>query len=141
MSQENIEIVRKGFDALQAFNRGELSSEATSDLLDPEIEFHWHDERAFPDQPQHLQGLRALVGHAEQMRSAWADLVEEPLEFIEASPDCVVTPIRLSGRGRESGVPVEIHFFYVFTIRDGRLRKIEFFRHRAEALEAVGLSE
>jgi hypothetical protein len=39
------------------------------------------------------------------------------------------------------GVPIVIHFFEVFTIRDGRLREIEFFRHRADALEAAGLSE
>jgi hypothetical protein len=34
-----------------------------------------------------------------------------------------------------------IHFFEVDTLRDGKVRKIEYFRHRADALEAAGLSE
>ncbi len=45
------------------------------------------------------------------------------------------------GRGRQSGVPIEIHFFELATIRDGKVRQIEYFRHRADALEAAGLSE
>jgi hypothetical protein len=34
-----------------------------------------------------------------------------------------------------------LHFFELLTIRDGKLRKMEFFRHRTDALEAAGLSE
>jgi len=34
-----------------------------------------------------------------------------------------------------------IHFFEVFTIRDGKVRRMEVFRHRADALEAAQLSE
>ena len=41
----------------------------------------------------------------------------------------------------ESGVPIVIHFFQLWTIRDGKVRRIEYFRHRADALEAAGLSE
>ena len=42
---------------------------------------------------------------------------------------------------RESGVPISIHFFQVCTIRDGKVRRIEYFRHRVDALEAAGLRE
>ena len=38
-------------------------------------------------------------------------------------------------------VPVEVQLFHVVTLREGRVRKLEFFHHRAEALEAAGLSE
>jgi hypothetical protein len=62
-------------------------------------------------------------------------------ELIEAPDDRVVVSIRQSGRGRESGVPIVIHFFEVLTLRDGNVRKIEYFRHRADALEAAGLRE
>jgi len=34
-----------------------------------------------------------------------------------------------------------IHFFQLSTIRDGKVSKIEYFRHRADALEAAGLRE
>jgi hypothetical protein len=34
-----------------------------------------------------------------------------------------------------------IHIFQLWTIRDGRVRKLELFRHRADALEAAGLRQ
>jgi hypothetical protein len=69
------------------------------------------------------------------------DLSQEPLECIDAPDDRMLVLIRQGGRGRESGVPVEIHFFEVLTIRDRKVRKIEYFRHRADAMGAAGLSE
>jgi ketosteroid isomerase-like protein len=140
MSEENVEAVRKAIDAVNAFMRGELSREAFAELSDPQAEWHWHDQRIYPDLPQHLRGPE-VIEFGEQLRGAWVDLATEPLEFIEAPGDRVVTLIRQSGRGRESGVPIEVHFFQLWTIRDGKVRKIELFRHRADALEAAGLKE
>jgi len=141
MSQENVEIVRKAFENLNAFLRGELTSEALSELLDPQIEWDWHDLPPVPDAPQHLRGAPEVIGFLEQFRRAWADLTTEPLELIEAPDDRVLASTRLSGRGRESGVSIEAHPFQLFTIRDEKVRIMEFFRHRAEALEAAGLEE
>ena len=77
----------------------------------------------------------------DQFRSEWVDLAVEPLELIEAPDDRVLVSIRLSGRGRESGVAIEAHPFQLCTIRDGKVRRIDFFRHRSGALEAAGLAE
>jgi ketosteroid isomerase-like protein len=141
MSQENIEFVREALDVFNAFMRGELSREAVVNLGDPQFELRWHDERTMPDLPQDLRGPDAFIEFWEQLRSAWDDLTVEALELIEAPHDRVLALIRQSGRGRESGVPIEFHFFQLFTIRDGKVRNVEFFRHRAEALEAAGLRE
>jgi ketosteroid isomerase-like protein len=140
MSKGNVEAVRKAIDAVNAFMRGEQSGEALAEVFDPQTEWHWRDRQTYPDTPQHLRGPE-VIGFAEQLRGAWVDLATEPLEFIEAPEGRVVTPIRQSGRGRESGVPIEVHFFQLWTILDGKVRKIELFRHRAEALEAAGLRE
>ena len=141
MSEENVEIVRKSLDAFNAFLRGELPSEALEQFADPKIEFIWHGDRTMPDQPQHLAGSPAILGFWEQLRSAWADLAMELLECIDAPEDRVLIFLRQTGRGRESGVPVEVHAFQLVTIRDGRIRRMELFRHRSDALEAAGLSE
>ena len=61
--------------------------------------------------------------------------------MIDAPDGRVLVLTQQSGRGRESGVPIVIHFFQLWTIRDGRVWRIEYFRHRADALEAAGLSE
>jgi ketosteroid isomerase-like protein len=141
MSEENVEIVRKRCDAFNAFMRGDLTSEALAKLLDPQTELHWQDQQTYPDTPQHLRGAPEVIGFWEQIRGGWIDLTLELLELIDAPEDRVLALCRQTGRGRESGVPIAVHFFEVFTIRDEKVRKAEFFRHRADALEAAGLAE
>jgi len=141
MSEENVEVVRKSHDLLNAFMRGEMSSEAAMETVDPQAEFRWHDQRTMPDQPQHLRGVAGVIRWMEDFREAMDEVVVEPREFIEAPGDRVLVSVRQSGRGRESGVPIVTHFLSLCTVRDGKLRKVELFRHRAEALEAAGLSE
>jgi ketosteroid isomerase-like protein len=141
MAEENIAIVRKFLDGFNAFMRADLSSEAYAELVDPQIEVHWRDEQTYPDTPQDLDGAAEFIAFAEQYRGGWVDLVQDPLEIIDALGGRVLVLTRQSGRGRESGVPIVIHFFQLWTIRDGRVSQIEFFRHRADALEAAGLRE
>jgi ketosteroid isomerase-like protein len=142
VAPENVEIVRQSLEAAIAFRRGEASSEAVAEFLDPQVEVHWRDKRTYPDTPQQLRGVQETIRFAERFQAAWADVVEEPLEqFIEAPGGRVLAPLSLSGRGRESGVPIVVHFFALWTIRDGKVRRIEYFRHRDDALEAAGLEE
>ena len=140
MSQ-NADTIRQGIDARNAFMRGELSSEAYAEHLDPQIELLWPDRQTYPDFPQHLRGLAEYIDHVEQVRDGWIDFVQELLELIELPDGRVVALVRQSERGRESGVPIVIHYFALFTIRDGKVRKIEYFRHRADALQAAGVGE
>ena len=134
-----MEIVRQTLDTFNAFMRGELSSEAAAKMVDPQFALDWYDERTLP--AQHVRGAPELIGVWEQLRSVLADVTWDPLEVIEAPDARVLVSIRASGRGRESGVPFEVHYFQLWTIRDGTVRDAEFFRHRADALEAAGLSE
>jgi ketosteroid isomerase-like protein len=117
------------------------SAETVARLADPQIEFWWHEGRTVPDSPQQLRGGAELIGIWIQLRSALADVTWEPVEFTEAAEDRVLVPIRLSARGRESGAPLERDFFTLWTIRGGNVHKMEFFRHRADALEAARLEE
>jgi ketosteroid isomerase-like protein len=141
MSQENVELVRDFFDRFNAFMRGELTTAAFGEAMDPEIQLHWRDEQTYPDTPQHLLGAAEVIAFSEQYRNGWVDLVSEPLEIIEAPADRVLVLTRQRGRGHESGVPIVVHFFAVYTTGNGKLRQIEYFRHRADAFEAAGLRE
>ena len=137
----NADTIRQYTDAVNAFMRGELSSEALAEGFDPQIEMIWRDRQTYPDFPQHLRGLAEVIAFLEQYRERWIDLVQEQLEVIEVPDGRVVALIRQTARGRQSGVPIVIHFFVLHTIRDGKMRKIEYFRHRADALRAAGLGE
>jgi ketosteroid isomerase-like protein len=141
MSEENLEVVRRSARDTNAFMCGELSSEALAERFDPEVEVHWRDRQTYPDTPQRLQGVRELLAFSEQWREGWADTEWQLLELKEAPGDRVLGFVRQTARGRQSGVPIEIHFFGIWTIRDGSVAKVEYVRHRTDALEAAGLSE
>ena len=140
MSQTT-DTIRRGIDARNAFMREELSSEAWAERFDPQIEMIWQDRQTYPDFPQHLRGLAEVIAHTEQLRDGWIDLVDELLELIEVPDGRVVALVRQSGRGRQSGVPIVIHFFELYTIKDGKVQRVEYFRHRVDALQAAGLDE
>ncbi len=75
---------------------------------------------------------------------AMLDVMEEPQieagEIIDAG-ETVVIAIRISGRGRGSGIGVEADWFHVVTERDNKAVRIEWHRSRDEALEAAGRRE
>jgi uncharacterized protein len=135
MSQENVALVQKGFEAWRG-GRVEVMLE----LLDPEIE--WTVRSDLPD-----AGI--YRGHEELGRlfARFEDVLEdqwfEPQEFIEAGEGRVVVPLHWGGRGKLSGVEVAERQgeTWVFTIDNERIVRVVEYRRKAEALEATGLSE
>jgi ketosteroid isomerase-like protein len=62
----------------------------------------------------------------------------EPERFIDAG-DRVVVVARLSARGKASDVSLERHDGMVWTVRDGKAVRLDYFNNPTEALEAAGL--
>ena len=141
MAEGNLELARKLVDDFNAFMRGEMSSEAYAKPFHERIDVHWHDPQTYPDTPQHLRSSEDLIAFTREYRDGWVDLTAEALELIETPGNRVLALIRQSGRGRQSGVPIEIHYFQVWRFEDGKVREVEMFRHRADALEAAGFGE
>ena len=141
MSEENVEVVRQGFDAFNALMRGEGAEKALAAFVDPEFEYDWPAEREWPEPDHSRRGVPLAFAFIRRVQSTLIDVVWEPLQLIEAPGNRVLAEVRQSGRDRDSGAPFEVQLFLVITLRDGRVRKLEFFRHRAEAFEAAGLSE
>jgi ketosteroid isomerase-like protein len=132
MSQENVEIVRRGYEAL---NRRDI--EAWIDLFHPEVEAH--DLAGMPDAPIR-RGRDALREWVAMMEEIWVDARYEPGEVIEAG-EFIVVAVRATARGRGSDVPMDIPMFHVFEVQHGKIRRSWAYLDRAEALEAAGLRE
>jgi ketosteroid isomerase-like protein len=133
MSQENVEIVRA---VLEAQRRRDWR--AFPELYDPEIE--WNDVSG-------LWGDWGTRRGFEDVQDAWIawfeafEQVEFDIEEILDADDDVLTSIRMSGRGRGSGLYVEQSIAVVWTVHDRRVVRVRAYRERDEALEAAGLSE
>ena len=131
MSQENVEIVRRGYDH---YNR---TGEAEYDVLDPEVVYDV-SRRTFDPRVYHgHQGVREFLA---LIREQWATMRLEPQDFVD-SEDTVAVSIRLVGVGKESGVETTADAAHVWTFRDGKIIRHTTFQTMAEALEAAGLSE
>ena len=128
MSQENIEVVRTIY---AAWNHG------FAGLLDAEVE--WVNPPDAVEGGTHT-GTEAFATAANSVSDAFEGSHLEFEEFIDAG-DRVVVLATLRGRGRGSGAQVERRQGYVWTIRDGKAIRFEWFTEQHQALEAAGLSE
>jgi hypothetical protein len=134
MSQENVEIVRRGMEPFnQHFKTREvdLSSfarDVTVDNLAATFDgavYHGHD------------GLREWLS---LHRGMWKHQQTEPEEFIPVGKDHVVVPIRIVSIGRDD-VETVAHAVLVMTVREREIAHIKGYQSKTEAVEAVGLSE
>jgi ketosteroid isomerase-like protein len=139
MSQENVEIVRRVFEAVA---RGD--TEAVLSLYDPDVE--WDGSRhtwstVMGDTHAAWHGHEGLRKWSREYYAMWEALDDEVEELIEAG-DRVVSVVTTRARGRASGAEVEWkHNAGVWTVQKGRIVRVVWFPTRAEALEAAGLSE
>ena len=133
MSEENVEIVRRAFDA---YNRGDLQE--MLDHIAPESEFR--PSGRFMDSQQVYRGREGFVDFWDTFRSPWESLTIS-IERIEDLGDQVLVLGTFHGEGRGSGVEVSDEAAWLQTIQDGLILHTVTFTNWAEALEAVGLPE
>ena len=134
MSEENVEVVR---DQFAATNERDFRRAMTYYADDVELVVH---PDAFLDRGV-FQG-RDAVG---QWFADWF-LTFEPgyhLEIEEARDlgDLVLLSARHHGRGRTSGAEVHGQTGYLYTLRAGKIVRVELYPSRTEALEAAGLRD
>jgi ketosteroid isomerase-like protein len=132
MSRESpIDVFRR---ATEKFSRSDPSA---LDEFDPEAEIR--DFPTLPDAQWHqgIDGVAAWAAKLWQVAGAFQIEVANPVEV----GTLVVVDWRLYGSGKRGGVPVVQTGATIAQFRDGKIARVELFRTRKEALEAVGLRE
>ena len=132
MSQENVEIVLRGVDAM---NRGD--AEAFNAVCDPRFEMHLAGALG---EPVRYLGADGVFEFFRDMSETWVEWGFE-VERTRDLDDQVLIIGRQRGRGRISGVEVDSPRACVIAVRDGAVTDLRYFMEPAEALEAVGLEE
>jgi ketosteroid isomerase-like protein len=120
MSEENVEIVRRFLCA---------GEEEALTYADPEIV--WNPIEELP-----TQGHGAVRASLARWKAEWDDYEVLPEGFVDGG-DRVIATVRLRGRGRVSGVEIDALFYDLYTLRDGKIVRMDQFTDRAQALEAV----
>ena len=141
MSEENVELVKGLYatrppDLVAAFADEEfvrLWESAVGPLLHPDFEV------TFPLQGTY-RGVEGFKAAYRDWLQTWKAYRVEAERFIDAGEQVVVFS-KWGGRTKTGEVEVYQHGADVWTIREGKVRKIDVYGERAAALEAAGLSE
>jgi ketosteroid isomerase-like protein len=133
MSQEMLATLTRGYDA---FNRGDTSAllELAVEIGTPDVE--WGATGAFPGVEDTYRGPEAMQEWMNVIRSEWEHFRVTLDEVLHEGDDIVVVAELLHGRGRGSGVEVEMHVFSAYWFEHGKIRRRAAFTERREALEA-----
>jgi ketosteroid isomerase-like protein len=134
MSQENVEIVRGAYEALDRHDIEQFLS-----YFAPEMEVDFSDS---------VGPFRAVYrGHAELKTlweaffEAWDNILWEVDELRDLGEGRVLSTTDVIARGHGSGIPTTQHRAVIWEIRDGQIRRVKFFPDKQDALEAAGLRE
>jgi uncharacterized protein len=128
VSAEQVELIRRGYEAWNAGDR-----DFVLEQFSPDVE--WVTPRDDPD-PAVYRGAQGVIDYWDQWRAAVGQLSFSPSEFIDAGAAVVVVAER-RGRGESSGLEVADVVFQVFHFSDGLCRRVEEFYDRDEALTAA----
>jgi ketosteroid isomerase-like protein len=135
MSQANVEVFKRAFDAINRRDAEALLSE-----LDPEVE--WHSAILMA-----MGGSQTVYRGHEGVREWLRDLYETLSEFHAEYPeirdlgDQMVAIGFVRGRGTASGAEIESPHGTVVEFKNGKGIRIRTYLDPKEALEAAGLVE
>jgi ketosteroid isomerase-like protein len=133
VSRENVEAIRKE------------NVEVVRDMLDDYVRGHY--EAALPAFAQEVEVVTALerfhgpagvVEEAKRWDEMWSDYRFEVQDLVDAG-DKVVLLYRQVGKAKESGVEVEERAAWVYTLREGKIARVEMFQDRETGLRAAGV--
>jgi ketosteroid isomerase-like protein len=135
MSQENVEVFKRAFDAINRGDAGALVAE-----LDPAVEWHGAILMA-------MGGTQTVYRGHEGVREWLRDLYETLSDFQVEYPeirdlgDRTVAIGRVRARGAASKAQIESPHGTVTDFKDGKAIRVRTYLDPNDALEAAGLSE
>jgi len=128
MAGENVEIVRRAHDAL---NAGEM--DALTALCDPTFRLDMSDRVFNPAVYQGHEGIRAF--YAEVM-DVWESFTWE-VTGVEDHGELIVAFLESTGKARGSGLELDRRSAMVWRVEEGRAMSLTFYRDPADALDAA----
>jgi ketosteroid isomerase-like protein len=132
MSEQNVEIVRRGFMAVL---EGDWATALAT--LDPEVEVRDFD---IPDAGV-CRGHEGFREWLSNWGESWAEWRLDDIEFRPAPDDQVIALFTMVTTGKGSGIEVKRGDAIVYRLSEDKIARTEYFNDQDAALEAAGLSE
>src|SRR2546421_10697371 len=116
MSQEHLDLVRRGYDEFLASGRFVVEIAAPDFVWDMSHFSGWPEQQVY----EGVAGAEAFLG---EWTAAWGDWELDVDELHDAGGKGVAL-LRQRGRSKATGVPVDMSLAQVWTGRDGRGRRM-----------------
>ena len=129
MDAKSVDLVRRAY---AAWNDGDWTTLAT--LLDPHCELR--PVLGVPEETVFF-GIEGIKAYRDAAEGLLGRLTGEPVEILRADEKHVVVVSHISGRGAESGVEIDQHFVYLWTIENGRIASMQSFATEDDAVAAT----
>jgi ketosteroid isomerase-like protein len=148
MSQENVEIVRRYFDAVKRGldahwdNPRSVAAAMSTDELPPaqrevlgftHVDVEWRNAFGL-----NFKGQLDFAKGGDQLLEATNDFWIEVQEVTDLEGERVLALVKSAMKGKDSEIEVSQTVFSLMTVREGLIVRAEEYLHRQEALEAAG---
>jgi ketosteroid isomerase-like protein len=124
--------IQTSTEALNASN-----FEALADVFHPELEHHSVFAAVEGEVYHGIEGQRRRW---KNVNATWDDFSIAVAEVHDVDDERAVVVLRLAGKAKVSGIPLDTLLGQVWTWRDGKVWRIVTYTEPRDALEAVGLS-
>lgn len=135
MSQADVELVRQWWAEAAGLDAAAAVAHWSEHVWADDIV--WRPIEGAPDDHGPMHGRDRLVHYYEDWFGTFDDIRVEPREFVDAGEGRVIVVQRSAGRAKVSGVPVDLTYAVLYTLRDGRVASGREFLTRQEALAAA----
>ena len=126
MSHENVELIRRGWEHWIA--TGELRGHP--ELVWDVSHLGWPDQQIY-------QGPGGGMQFLAEWADAWDDWELEAEDYIDAG-EHVVLIVTQRGRSKGTGIPAEMRFAQVWTLRDGQGIRMQLYADRTKPSKTWG---
>jgi ketosteroid isomerase-like protein len=118
-------------DSYAALNRRDI--EGTVAVLDEDAK--WVEHSDLPEAGSY-RGRETIRAFLEHFLDSW-DRFEQQIEDVREEEECVLLFIRLTARGKGSGIDVESRYAHLWMMQEGRGVRVDAYYDRESALAAL----
>lgn len=128
LSERNVAMLR---EAYMTMGRDDADSLEVADVISEDIVIRDRPEAPDPQTYRGHEGVRQALATSDE---SFEDFTLEPIDLIGVGERHVVVVLRMYGRGRGSGVPVEEEIAHLWTVDDGKAVAMQVYSHAQDAL-------
>ena len=128
LTERNVALLREAYEAI---GKEGLDAVAGWEVIAEDVLIRDRPEAPDPQTYHGPEGVREAIASADD---SFEEFTMTPVDMIGVGDHHVVVVLRMSGRGRGSGVPVEETIAHQWTVRDGKAIVLQVYSDPDEAV-------